>query len=175
MEHGKLPVNHEFDSLGIGTLQGHLKKLGYYHDEPCGVFGPGTTSALQTFLKDKGFYRYQINGNFDGATKAAMNEFLHNYQNPDSTYRRQYSNLWTRSTTKGMRQYLHDIGARVYFTGERWGEKCRKGAWEWKTTETIQQFLNDNFEAKLDITRSMNGNTVIELKKYLNRYLYDSP
>jgi len=27
---------------------------------------------------------------FDGATKAAMNEFLHNYQNPDSTYRRQY-------------------------------------------------------------------------------------
>ena len=50
-----------------------------------------------------------------------------------------------------MRQYLHDIGARVYFTGERWGEKCRKGAWEWKTTETIQQFLNDNFEAKLGI------------------------
>merc|ERR1719391_1971102 len=104
MEHGKLPVNHEFDSLGIGTLQGHLKKLGYYHDEPCGVFGPGTTSALQTFLKDKGFYRYPVNGNFDGATKAAMNEFLHNYQNPDSTYRRQYSNLWTRSTTEGMRQ-----------------------------------------------------------------------
>lgn len=31
MEHGKLPVNHEFDSLGIGTLQGYLKKLGYYH------------------------------------------------------------------------------------------------------------------------------------------------
>ena len=48
-----------------------------------------------------------------------------------------------------MRQYLHDIGARVYFTGERWGEKCRKGAWEWKTTETLQQFLNDNFAAKL--------------------------
>ena len=48
-----------------------------------------------------------------------------------------------------MRQYLHNIGARVYFTGERWGEKCRKGAWEWKTTETLQQFLNDNFAAKL--------------------------
>ena len=31
MKHGKLPVNHEFDSLGIGTLQGYLKKLGYYH------------------------------------------------------------------------------------------------------------------------------------------------
>jgi len=31
-------------------------------DEPCGVFGPGTTSALQTFLKDKGFYRYPVNG-----------------------------------------------------------------------------------------------------------------
>ena len=61
------------------------------------------------------------------------------------------SNLWTRSTTEGMRQYLHDIGARVYFTGERWGEKCRKGAWEWKTTETLQQFLNDNFAAKLGI------------------------
>ena len=30
MKHGKLPVNHEFDSLGIGTLQGYLKKLGYY-------------------------------------------------------------------------------------------------------------------------------------------------
>ena len=72
------------------------------------------------------------------------------------------SNLWTRSTTEGMRQYLHDIGARVYFTGERWGEKCRKGAWEWKTTETLQQFLNDNFDAKLGNDsikqRSMNNN-----------------
>ena len=32
------------------------KLQGYYHDEPCGVFGPGTLKALKTFLLDEGYY-----------------------------------------------------------------------------------------------------------------------
>jgi hypothetical protein len=52
----RLPVNNQWDSLAIGTMQGLLLEKGYYHDEPCGVFGPGTLKGLKTWLRDEGFY-----------------------------------------------------------------------------------------------------------------------
>ena len=52
----KLPINKQWDSLSIGTMQGMLLALGYYHDEPCGVFGPGTLQSLKKFLLNKGYF-----------------------------------------------------------------------------------------------------------------------
>ena len=52
----------------------------------------------------------------DSGTKSAMNEYLYNMQHPTSSYRQRHSNLWTHSTTKALRKYLHDIGTKVNFT-----------------------------------------------------------
>lgn len=45
-----------------------------------------------------------------------------------------------------------------------------KGKWEWKTTQTLQQLLIDAGEINLKITRSMNSETIVALKQFLNSY-----
>merc|ERR1712242_270603 len=127
------------------------RKLGFYHDEPCGILGHGTVTAIQEFLRSQGTYRYQITGSLDSGTKSAMNEFLYNNQHPTSSYRRRHSNLWTHSTTKALRKYLYDINTQIELTGDAWGVPYKYGRWDSKTTQLLQQYLLDHLPgSKLD-------------------------
>ena len=62
LDYARLPINDRWDSLGIGTMQGYLREKGYYHENPCGVFGPGTVRSLQHFLADRGFHNRASTG-----------------------------------------------------------------------------------------------------------------
>jgi len=168
-EYGRLPITSQLDSLAISTFQGYLRSLGFYHDKPCGILGHGTVTAIQEFLTSQGTYRYQTTGSLDSGTKSAMNEYLYNMQQPTSSYRQRHSNLWTHSTTKALRKYLHDIGAKVELTGEAWGVPYKYGRWDSKTTLLLQQFLNDNMPGTdLDLSDNMNYKTIVALREYLN-------
>jgi len=168
-KYGRLPITSDLDSLAVGTLQGYLRELQYYDDKPCGVLGPGTIRALQMFLKDNGAYGLQITASLDSETKKAMNDFLYRNKVDQSKNRRRHDHLWTRSTTRNLRTYMHDKHFKVQYTGEKWGEHFPFGRWESKTTQILQQFLNDNLPGeKLDITKNMNYQTIVALRKYLN-------
>merc|ERR1712242_110772 len=147
----------------------YMRALGFYHDEPCGILGHGTVTAIQEFLRSQGTYRYQITGSLDSGTKSAMNEFLYNNQHPTSSYRRRHSNLWTHSTTKALRKYLHDINTQIELTGDAWGVPYKYGRWDSKTTQLLQQYLLDHLPgSKLDITNNMDYQTIVALREYLN-------
>ena len=61
-KYGRLPITGDLDNLAIATVQGTLREFGFYHDKPCGTFGPGTVRGIQSFLQYKGFYKKRPSG-----------------------------------------------------------------------------------------------------------------
>ncbi|CAG5083298.1 Oidioi.mRNA.OKI2018_I69.PAR.g10339.t1.cds [Oikopleura dioica] len=165
LENGRLPINDKWDSLAIGTLQNYLLKLGYYDMKPCGMFGTGTLKSFKRYLRDQGF-NMPITDAIDRSFVTGLNNFLHHRA---GTLEVSTTN-WGDETTEAIRKWLHKIRAKVRFTGEFWGDECKIGKWEWKTTATLQQYLNDHNPANLQITKRMNTSTVRELAKFLNNY-----
>ncbi|CBY14170.1 unnamed protein product [Oikopleura dioica] len=133
------------------------------------MFGHGTVKSFKTYLRDQGYIpkNAAIKGSMDKTFATGLNNFLHNSAGTLEIS----STNWGHKTTRAVRKWLHKISAKVLFTGEFWGDKCKIGKWEWKTTATLQQYLNDhNPTTNLAITKRMNTSTVRELAKFLNNY-----